>query len=214
MAYNFDNMTCREFTEVLSSRDSVPGGGGAAAMVGAIAVSLGNMVGNLTTGKPQYAAVEPEIQAALEQGEQLRQHLLDLVEADAAAFAPMSAVFKMPKSTDEEKAARKAAMNDAMKNAVKPQMDLMDTCLDVLRLMAFYVEKGSRIMVSDAAVGAALCRGVMESGYINVVVNTSAIDDLAYTGDTEKRAEEMLDAGKRIADLIVGRSLEMMRSQW
>jgi len=93
-------------------------------------------------------------------------------------------------------------------------MDLMDTCLDVLRLMAFYVEKGSRIMVSDAAVGAALCRGVMESGYINVVVNTSAIDDLAYTGDTEKRAEEMLDAGKRIADLIVGRSLEMMRSQW
>ena len=106
MAYNFDNMTCREFTEVLSSRASVPGGGGAAAMVGAIAVSLGNMVGNLTTGKPQYAAVEPEIQAALEQGEQLRQHLLDLVEADAAAFAPMSAVFKMPKSTDEEKAAR------------------------------------------------------------------------------------------------------------
>ena len=214
MAQRFENLTSGQFTEALGSKESIPGGGSAAAMAGAVAVSLGNMVGNLTAGKPKYAAVEAEVQEALAQGEALRQRMLDLMEEDAEAFLPMKAVFKMPKGTDEEKAARQAAMNVAMKNAVKPQLELMDACLDTLRLMAFYVEKGSRLMVSDAAVGTALARGVIEAAYINVLVNTSAIDDLAYTGDTEKRAEDMLYAGKRIADLVIARSVELMRTQW
>ena len=101
---SFINKSCKDFTEVLASKAPVPGGGGASALVGALGMALGNMVGALTVGKKKYAAVEEEIKALMAQAETLQTELLSLVEKDAEVFAPLAAAYSMPKETEEEKA--------------------------------------------------------------------------------------------------------------
>ena len=101
---NFKDYTCQDFCEILASKAPVPGGGGASALAGALAIALGNMVGNLTIGKKKYASVEEEILACNVQAEKLRLRFLDLIQADGDSFAPLAAVYRLPSGTEEEKA--------------------------------------------------------------------------------------------------------------
>ena len=100
----FTKGTCEEFVEVLASKAPVPGGGGASALVGAIGMALGNMVGSLTVGKKKYADVEADILTLKEKATALQADFLRLVEADAEAFEPLSKAYGMPRETEEEKA--------------------------------------------------------------------------------------------------------------
>ena len=156
--------SCAEFVRVLATKAPVPGGGGASALCGAIGTALGNMVGSLTVGKKRYAAVEPEIKAMQAKCDALQAELLALVEKDAEAFAPLAAAYGLPRDTPEQAAEKDRVMEAALKSACKVPLAIMQRCCEAVELMEGFAAKGSKIAVSDAGVGAALCRGETPAG--------------------------------------------------
>lgn len=151
-----------EFLEVLSSAEPVPGGGGASAAVGAFASALGMMVANLTVGKKKYADVEEEIQSVRSQLKVLQDKLIDLTDKDAEAFAPLSAAYGLPKDTEEQKDAKARIMEGALYDASVVPIEIMETVLEVMRLLKILGEKGSRIAVSDVGVGVLFAQAALE----------------------------------------------------
>ena len=150
--------SCKDFVEVLASKEPVPGGGGAAALVGAIGMALGNMVGNLTVGKKKYKDVESEVYAIMEKATKLQQDLLSMVDGDAEVFGEVAKVYQMPKGTPEEKAAREQAMEKALKQACSVPMDIIRTALEAIKLQARLGEIGSIMALSDVGVGCCVLR--------------------------------------------------------
>lgn len=173
MQDRFTDKSCADFAAVLASKASVPGGGGAAALVGALGVALCSMVGNFTTGKKKYAAYEQDIQAMLEKGESLRQRLLDLVEADAEAFAPLAKAYAIPKDdpTHDE------VLEQATWNACQAPAEMVRCCAGAIALLEEMLIKGSVMLVSDVGCGAHLTIAAMESAAMNVFINTKSLRD-------------------------------------
>lgn len=192
----YGEMSCGRFLEELSSKQAVPGGGGASALAGALGAALGSMVGNLTLGKKKYADVEAEILALNERAEPLREKLLTLADADAEAFLPLSAVYSMPKDTPEEQAARAAAMESALDAASAVPIEIMEAVCRVVELLEVYAEKGSTLAVSDAGVGAALCSAAIRGASLNVFINTK------YMANRERAAALEASAGTMLAEYI------------
>lgn len=207
----FTFLSCQEFTERLSTKAPVPGGGGASALAGAIGIALGNMVGSLTVGKKKYAAVETELKAAMEQAERLRLRLLMLVEEDAKAFAPLAEAYKLPSSTEEEKAYKTSIMEERLRNACAVPLKLMECCCEAIQLQRIFGEKGSIIAVSDAGVGAALCKAALQGAYLNVKINTRAMKNREYALEIETKAEHLLSEALPLADEIYNLVAEKLR---
>ena len=180
----FTTKTCEEFVDVLASKAPVPGGGGASALVGAIGMALGNMVGSLTVGKKKYADVEADIIALKEKATALQADFLRLVEADAEAFEPLSRAYGLPKSTPEEIAEKEEIMENALNVACGVPIEIMKTCARGIDLVEVFAAKGSRIALSDAGVGATLLKSAMQGASLNVYINTKSMKD-------RKRAEEL-----------------------
>ena len=188
----FRDQTIEAFMQELSSKAPVPGGGGASALVGALSASLTHMVGALTVGKPKYAAVESEMHQLLNDAEALVNRFLTLMDEDAAAFEPLAQAYRLPKETEEEKANKAALMEVALKSAVQPPLEIMETCAKALPLIALCAEKGSVVAVSDAGVAASLCRAALEGASLNVFINTQGMQDKAYAESLNTRAKELL----------------------
>ncbi len=191
----FREQTLAEFLDGLASKAATPGGGAAAALAGAMGAALVSMVCNLTIGKKRYADVEDEMKAVLERSEALRAKLLDLVEEDVTAFDEVSAAYRMPKGTDEEKAARSAAIQEALKIAESTPMKTAETCADVLELTVIVAEKGNKNVVSDAGTAAMMAIGGLSSAGFNVKINLGGIKDAAFVERESKRLELCLDRG-------------------
>ncbi len=138
------NLSCEGFLEELASKAAAPGGGGASALVGAAGVALGSMVGSLTVGKKKYAAVEADIIALNVRAEALRKRLEALVQADAAAFLPVAAAYKLPKETPEQQAHKAAVLEKALDRACAVPLEVMTACGEGIALAAEYAEKGQR----------------------------------------------------------------------
>jgi formiminotetrahydrofolate cyclodeaminase len=190
--------SCREFMEKLASGDPTPGGGGAAALVGAAGVALGQMVTNLTVGRKKYAEVEEEMIAIREKLDALRLQLLDLVEADEKAFAPLAAAYAIPK----EQPARGEILEKATLEACKPPLAMMETLASALALVAVVAEKGSRLAVSDAGCAAAMIRGAMESASLNVFINTKSLADREAAAALNEKTNRLLETCCPQADAI------------
>jgi len=188
----FRDQTIETFIQELSSKAPIPGGGGASALVGALSASLTHMVGALTVGKPKYAAVEAEMQNLLNDTEALANRFLALMDEDAEAFEPLAQAYRLPKETDEEKANKAVLMEAALKSAVQPPLEIMETCAKALPLIALCAEKGSVVAVSDAGVAASLCRAALEGASLNVFINTQGMQDKAYAESLNIRAKELL----------------------
>jgi len=205
----FTTLSCQEFTERLSTKAPVPGGGGASALAGAIGIALGTMVGSLTVGKKRYAAVEPEIKAAMEKTEALRQKLLQLVEEDARVFAPLAEAYKLPNTTDEEKAEKAKVMEACLRDACDVPLSIMECCCEAIHLQRVFGEKGSVIAVSDAGVGVAICKAALQGAYLNVKINTRSMKDREYAHAIDEKADKMmadhLAAADEIYDLVLGK---------
>ena len=171
MQDRFTDLSCGEFAAVLASKASVPGGGGAAALTGALGVALCSMVGNFTVGKKKYAAYEEDVKAMLEKGETLRQELLALVEADAEAFAPLAKAYAIPKDdpTHDE------VLEAATWNACQAPADMVRCCAKAIALLEEMLVKGSVMLVSDVGCGAHLSLAAMESAAMNVFINTKSL---------------------------------------
>ena len=172
----FENTTIKEFTEQLASPSSVPGGGGASALVGAIGIALGDMVGEHTVGKKKYADVEEDLRALMARAQELRAKLVDCVDRDAAAFEPLSKAYKIPK----EDPSRDEILEKCLKDAAQVPLEIFDICLEAIEIMKGFAEKGSRLIISDAATGAVMLKGAMFGAAINVKVNTNLMKDREY----------------------------------
>ncbi len=202
---DFTTQSCREFVQVLASKEPVPGGGGASALVGAIGMALGNMVGSLTVGKKKYADVQEDILALKAQADTLQEELLALVCRDAEVFEPLSKAYGMPRETEAEKQEKERVMEAALKEACEVPLQIMEKCCKAILLHEEFEKKGTAIAISDVGVGVAVCRAALHGASLNVFINTKAMKDRVYAEEASRRAHEMLEVYTRKADEIYGR---------
>ena len=206
---SFSDKSCSEFVEVLATKAPVPGGGGASAMVGALATALGNMVGSLTVGKKKYAAVEEEMRALKDRCDRLQKDFLHLVERDAEVFEPLARAYSMPKNTEEEKAEKARVMEIVLRDACSVPMEIMEKCCEAIDIIAVFAEKGSVIAISDAGVGAAFAKAALKGASLNVYINTKSMADRALAAELNAKCDRMLEeySGKAdaIFDSVLGR---------
>ena len=190
--------TCREFVSVLASDAPAPGGGGAAALVGAIGTALGNMVGSLTVGKKKYAAVEAEIIELKAKCDALQKELLDQVEADEINFLPLAKAYGIPKDDPN----RDAVMEEATLIACSTPIKIMELCCEAIDCIKVFAEKGSRLAVSDAGCGAVVCKAALQAASLNVFINTKTLKNRDKAEDLNRHANVMLNTYGQLADDI------------
>ncbi len=189
-----------DFIKVLSSAEPVPGGGGASGYAAAIGMALGSMVANLTTGKKKYAEYQEEIDAILVKADRISFELMEFMDKDAEAFEPLSKAYGLPKNTEEEIAAREQIMAKALKEASEAPLALMEKIMEALELILRLSEIGSRIAISDAGVGAQMCKAALNGASLNVFINTKLMKDRSLAEEMNARADEMLAKGNSMAD--------------
>ena len=182
----------RHFLDKLASKSPEPGGGSVAALTGALGAALVSMVGNLTLGKEKYKDVQPQIEQLLKESEKLRHDMQDLIQKDTEAYGALSAVYKMPKATDEEKAARTVKMQEALKIACQVPFEIGLQSLAVAKLAQRAAEIGNVGAVSDAGVAVLLAQACAQSAALNVKINVNSIKDEAYNKDTWSRMQDVL----------------------
>ena len=190
--------SCRKFVEVLASSAPAPGGGGAAALVGAIGTALGNMVGSLTVGKKKYADVEAEIIALKEKCDALQTELLDQVEADDKGFVPLAKAYGIPKDDPN----RDAILEEATITACAVPMHIMELCCQALEYVAVFAAKGSRLAVSDAGCAAVCCKAGLQAASLNVFINTKSLKNRTVAEEMNAKANGMLEKYCALADEI------------
>ena len=190
--------SCRKFVEVLASSAPAPGGGGAAALVGAIGTALGNMVGSLTVGKKKYADVQDEILALKAKCDALQSELLDQVEADEVGFLPLAKAYGIPKDDPN----RDKIMEEATVIACSTPMKIMELCCEAIDCIAVFAEKGSRLAVSDAGCGAVCCKAALQAASLNVFINTKSLKNREAAEELNARANAMLDKYCPMADAL------------
>ena len=190
--------SCRKFVEVLASNEPAPGGGGAAALVGAIGTALGNMVGSLTVGKKKYADVEEEIIALKAKCDALQKDLLDQVEADEINFVPLAKAYGIPKDDPN----RDTVMEEATMVACSTPVKIMELCCEAMEAIAVFAEKGSRLAVSDAGCGAVCVKAALQAASLNVFINTKTLKNREVAEELNAKCLGMLDKYGKMADEI------------
>lgn len=184
-------MDLKRFSEETASESPAPGGGSVAAYVGALGVALGTMVANLSAHKRGWDERWKEFSDWAVKGERLRNELLFLVDEDTRAFDRIMAAMGLPKGSDEEKKARKAAITEATKGAINTPLRTMQVCMESMGLMRAMAEHGLPASVSDAGVGALCARTGALGAYLNVRINCAGLDDAAFKADVLERAEAL-----------------------
>ena len=179
--------SCRRFVEVLASDAPAPGGGGAAALVGAIGTALGNMVGSLTVGKKKYADVQDEILALKAKCDDLQKQLLDQAKA-----------YGIPKDDPN----RDKILEEATITACAVPMHIMELCCEALDCVAVFAAKGSRLAVSDAGCAAVCCKAALQAASLNVFINTKSLKNREVAEDMNRQANVMLNKYCSVADEI------------
>ncbi len=195
-------MKVNEFIGLLASDAPAPGGGSASALAGAMGVGLSKMVAALTTGKAKYAEFEPTVQQILAQAGGLTEKLTAAIDRDTEAFDGVSAIFAMPKGTDEEKAARKAAMQKALKEATLVPYETMQLCLDSLKVVQMGVGHTNTSAASDLGVAALNLKSAVQGAWLNVLINLAGIKDEAFVAEYKQKGQEILAQALPLADEI------------
>ena len=192
------DMKSTEFLAALASSAPAPGGGGGAAMAGALAASLASMVANLTIGKEKFAQQEPEVKELLDEAEEVRQTLLTLVEDDAAVFNSFMACYKLPKATEEEKAARTAAIRNAAKEAAEVPLAIARASYRALMLAERLVCIGNPGVITDGACSALLARAALRCAEYNVRINLGLTKDEAYNRNAREELNNLLKTAEEL----------------
>lgn len=192
----------QQFLDALASKSATPGGGSAAAIMGAMGAALIGMVCNLTVGKKNYEAVEAEMAAVLARAETLRAQSMDLIRADIEAFDRVMAAYALPRETEEDKAARSAAIQEALKAATEPPLACARLCVDIIDLSRVAAAKGNRNVVSDAGVAVMAAHAALKSAALNVYVNAKSMKDEEFARDRVNRLDALLKEGEAKADAV------------
>jgi len=203
----FIESSCADFVEVLASKAAVPGGGGASALVGAVGMALGSMVGSLTVGKKKYADVEADVIALMDNASRLQAELLRLVDEDAVVFEPLSKAYGIPKDDPN----RDQIMEDALRLACTVPMDIMRTCAKAIELHEEFANKGSTLAISDAGVGVVFCKAALQGASLNVFINTGSMTDKAFAAGIESEADALLTKYNALADDVYNSVVTRLR---
>lgn len=195
---NLTDLKSTEFLTALASSAPAPGGGGGAAMAGALAAALASMVANLTIGKEKFAQQEPEVKALLEETEEERQRLLRLVEDDAAVFNSFMSCYKLPKATEEEKAARANAIRSAAKQAAEVPLAIARASYKVLTLAERLVRIGNPGVITDGACSALLARAALRCAEYNVRINLGLTKDETYNQSVQEELNNLLKTAEEL----------------
>lgn len=191
-----------QFLERLASGDPTPGGGSAAAIMGAMGASLVSMVCNVSIGKKGYEAVEGELRALLARSEVLRRRLAAMVGEDVAAFDGLMAAYKLPKTSAEDKAHRADAIQASLRRATEVPLDCARACAEVIGLCKLAGEHGYRHVISDAGVGVAAAYSALRSAALNVYVNAPALKDRGFAERCITQIDELMRSGGADSDAI------------
>ena len=199
------DLSLNEFSEKLFSKEPVPGGGGASALIGALAVSLGAMAANLTLGKEKYAEYTDELNANLKKAEKLRLRLLELIEEDATGFGEINKAYKV-------KPREEALIEKALVSAATPPLKMMEAIKEVIDILIVFADKTSVLVVSDVGVGAKFAEAALESAYLNVVVNVKLMKDEKTATEIGEKAERLLLYAKK-ADKVYENIVKQLRDK-
>lgn len=172
--------TIEVFLEELASKSATPGGGSAAALMGAQGAALVSMVCRLTIGKPKFVEVEAQMQEVLAKSEALRAKLTDFIQADIAVFNRLMAAYALPKETEDEKIARSEAIQDILKIATEVPLQCAFACAEVIELAKIAAEKGSPSVISDAGAGVMAAYAGLKSSALNVYINAGSLKDRIF----------------------------------
>lgn len=192
------------FLDILASKSPTPGGGSAAALVGAMSAALLSMVCNLTIGKEKYLNVEEDIKENLKKSEKLRADLEDLIEKDIEAFNQFMAVMKLPRETKEQKENRNKKMQIALIEAANIPLEVAKKCIDLLCICQEIADKGNKNVISDAGVGAILAEATLDSAILNVKINLNMIKD-------EKIKKQFTNNIDKIINLAKGKKEDSLK---
>ncbi len=168
------------FLDQLASSAATPGGGSAAAILGGMGAALVSMVCNLTIGKKKYADVEDDMKEVLAKAEDLRHRMTAMIQDDVRAFDTVMGAYGMPKETDDEKAVRSAAIQDALKMATEVPIRCCHLAREVIDLSLIASEKGNINVISDAGVGVLSAYAALRSAALNVYINAKMISDTSF----------------------------------
>lgn len=171
-----------KFLDELASHSPAPGGGSVAALAGALGSALTSMVCNLTIGKKKYIDVEREMSNILDRSEDLRDKFTVLIDKDTEAFNKVMEAYGLPKDSEDQKALRAIAIQQATKEATLVPLEVMKHVIDALALTKIVAQKGNRNSVSDAGVSALMLKASLEAAAMNVEINLKGIEDTEFTG--------------------------------
>lgn len=202
--------TIGDWTEVLASKEPVPGGGGASALGGVLGAALGQMVANLTVGKKRYADVEEEMQQSLIRLRRLQEELMALADQDAEVFAPLARAYKMPSETEEQKEEKARVMEERLLAASLVPLQMMEKASAVLNILEELEKKGSRMAVSDVGVAVQFARAALLGAVMNVYINTRSMEDREKAAKLNERAGQLIAEGVKKADAIYQRVQERL----
>ncbi|MCI8913077.1 MAG: cyclodeaminase/cyclohydrolase family protein [Lawsonibacter sp.] len=191
-----------EFVDLLASDAPAPGGGSAAALEGALGAALTAMVCGLTVGKKKYADYQELAESAQKKALDLKARFVDVMDRDTEAFNVVSAAFGMPKATDEEKAARSAAIQEGLKGCTKTPFEMMELAVETLELTASILGKSNDSAASDLGVAALSLRAAIQGAWLNVLINIGSLKDTALAEDYRKKGEALLAQALPLADQI------------
>ncbi|ODR96259.1 methenyltetrahydrofolate cyclohydrolase [Methyloceanibacter stevinii] len=180
------------FLDQLASSAATPGGGSAAAILGGMGAALVSMVCNLTIGKKKYAEVEEDMKEILAKAEDLRHRMTAMIQDDVRAFDTVMGAYGMPKETDEEKAARGEAIQDALKMATDVPIRCCRLAREVIDLALMASEKGNVNVISDAGVGVLSAYAALRSAALNVYINAKMISDTSFVESKLSELEGLL----------------------
>jgi len=197
------DMTCQGFADETASESPAPGGGSVSAYVGALGVSLGTMVANLSSHKSGWDDRWEEFSGWAEKGQKLKDELLFLVDEDTRSFNRIMDAFGLPKGTETEKAARSAAIQEATKYAIEVPFRTLQKAYESMEIINAMVETGNPNSVTDAGVGALCARTAVIGAYLNMKVNGSTLKDKIFLEEIMKKAEEIVEKTKTAEEKIL-----------
>ena len=202
--------TVNDFVNVLASDAPAPGGGSAAALIGAVGASLAAMVAGLTLGKEKYREFAAQTEVLQADGLRLQKRFLELIDQDTEAFNEVSAAYKLPKATEAEKDARRAAIEQALQNATRTPFAMMETAAECLQLVAGAVGKTNASAASDLGVAAYSLRAALHGAWLNVLINIGGIKDDAFVSQYKAAGQKLLVDSDIFAETISRQIIESL----
>ncbi len=207
---DFYSMTITDFLKVAASSSHVPGGGNVSAVVATLGASMGAMVASLTEGKKGYEEHQEANAAILKAFMAGIEKLKELTRGDVEAFDAYMKTFKLPKDTDEQKAARSAAIQDGVKKATLAPMNICRQCLELMREAARLAPFGNKGAISDCGVSAIILEAAIRAAMLSVDINLPAIKDQAFAADIMSERGRIFAEAEEIKALV----LTHMRARW